>query len=564
MIYLTHAKIAELVLSRIPKHAITYISRTEFIKGSKHPDFDLSYRSMKHTFEGSIGVVRDLFLDVTTHKMSRYARGFKMGIIAHFLADYMCSYHSNPFYNRKNLTIHVRYEQKLHEISKSVSTYDDMLFQATHIDDFIEEIANFIVQFKNNQELSMLDDLNQALSLVHHMVHLVMNQIVPEDIVSDQQDVSQRVAIFTDTYYPQINGVSNTIYHYMKYLEDTHIPYVLISPQYKERMIDKEMGYDIIGIKSMSFFLYKEARIAVPNSKRLFRILDDFKPTVIHAMTEFFIGYKGLKYGKINKLPVVSNYSTHFVSHLGYTKLRVFQKPLNRYLTWFHNQAQLTTCPSSNTQEYLKTMGIKQTSVFGRGIYMDQFSPKYRDHSWRKQFGEHPFIYLYVGRISSEKELPLALDAFSKMKALYDDIVFVVVGDGPKKSIYEKQYKDVIFAGYHTGDMLSKLYASSDIFVFPSPTETLGNVVLEAMASGLPVIVANQGGVLENVKHFQNGMIATNQDVESYYNHMVTYYMDRKHYEAIQKQALADMKQKQWPLIFKKQIQSYKLLSINE
>jgi glycosyltransferase involved in cell wall biosynthesis len=561
MIHLTHVKIAEMVLSNISKNAVTYISRSEFIRGSKYPDYDIKNLNISHTFEGSISVVKKLLIKVTTSKLSRYERGFNMGLIAHFLADYMCSYHSNPHYMKKNIFSHIRYEQKLHKAIKHVQTFDSTIFKKTNIDEFIEEIAIFILYSKHSSVISMEDDFNHAVSIVNHMVNIVLDVVVPQELLLDIEEKPQRVAIFSDTYFPQINGVSNTIHLYMRYLDEMHIPYVLISPKYEKNMPDKAKGYDIVDVKSMSFFLYKEARIAIPNQKRLSQILDDFKPTVIHVMTEFFIGYTGLKYGKKRKIPVVTNYSTHFVSHLEYTKLWFFKKPLKKYLRWFHNQANLTTCPSKDTQRYLKSFGIIETSIFGRGIHTEQFSPKYRDDSWRNQFGEHPYIYLYVGRVSSEKELTLALDAFRKMKALYNDICFVVCGDGPKKTAYEKQYPNVHFVGYQTGEMLSKIYASSDIFVFPSPTETLGNVVLEAMASGLPVIVANQGGVLENVVHLQNGMIAANQTVEAYYEHMIAYYKDRNRYQIIQQQALNEVKEKQWVNIFKHQLEMYRLLN---
>jgi phosphatidylinositol alpha 1,6-mannosyltransferase len=557
MVYKTHVKIAQMVIERLSETEINYISRTEFIKGSNHPDYDLNYRMMKHSLEGSIQEVHRLLKDVTEVPQSRYDLGFKVGIIAHFLADYMCSYHSNPFYNRKNIATHIRYEQKLHQHIEDVFTFEEQLFKSMKADDLIHEMSDFIMTHMHTVEISMRKDFSRAVSLVYRMVKLVLHHIVPVEKTTYLFDSPMRVAIFTDTYYPQINGVSNTIYHYIEYLKQQQIPYVLISPKYKELMHNKEKGHHILRVKSMSFWFYKESKIAFPNKKVLERLLNDFNPTIIHSMTEFSIGHAGLKYGKKHHIPVMTNYSTHFMDYLKYMKLGVFFKPLKRYVKWFHNQAQVTTCPSSMTKAYLHQMGIENTHLFGRGIHTEQFSPKYRDEAFRKQFGSSPFIYLYVGRVSAEKELELALDAFLNIKQKYSNTHFVVVGGGPKKELYEKQYKNVHFLGYQTGEELSTIYASCDVFVFPSPTETLGNVVLEAMASGLPVITANQGGVLENVRHMQNGMLAATQEVSAYEKLMKMYYLNRMHYQTMQQQALKEMHQKSWKSIFVKQLQAY-------
>ena len=564
MIYQTHVQIAETIYKELDAFSRSYMSKREFIKGSNHPDYDLYYRFIKHHYEGSISVVRELLIEVTSKKMSRYERGFKMGIIAHFLADYMCSYHSNPFYNRKNLATHIRYEQKLHKETKDVLLFDKNMFKSRDIDSFVIEIADFILKHMQTIEISKREDLKRAMSLVFKMVSLVLEHVMPELNVLEKQHTSTRIAIFTDTYYPQINGVSNTIYHYIKYLDQQHIPYVLICPKYKESMKDKEEGYHIIRVKSIAFPFYKESKIAFPNKKQLYQVLQDFHPTNIHVMTEFSIGHFGLKYGKKFDIPVVTNYSTHFVSYLDYLKLGFLKKPLKKYVTWFHNQSKITTCPSHQTQNHLTSIGVNNITIFGRGIYTDQFSPKYRDEAFRQQYHPQPFIYLYVGRISGEKELNLALDAFDKLKTSHEEAVFLVVGDGPKKLAYEKQYPNVHFLGYKTGSELSMIYASSDVFVFPSPTETLGNVVLEAMASGLPVIVANQGGVLENVRHLTNGMIASKQDTNSYFEHMQTYLMDQYQYKQTKERALKDVQKKSWQDIFNHQLKLHQSLTIQK
>lgn len=560
MVYQTHVQIANLVIESLKREEIEFISRSEFIKGSNHPDLDLSYRMMKHQIESTLGVVRDLMVELTTKKMSRYERGFKIGIVSHFLADYLCSYHSNPYYNRKNIGVHVRYEQQLQKQTKNLTMIDTTIFKTMTVDGLIEEMLVFIETHMRTPEISMIKDFQRAVSIVYRFTRIVLHHVKPpHKKILDVIEKPTRVAIFTDTYYPQINGVSNTIYHYMKYLDDHHIPYVLVSPKYKDQMMDKEMGYNIIRVRSVPFLFYKEAKIALPNKRKLFTSLDDFQPTVIHVMTEFAIGLQGLSYGKQRQIPIFSNYSTHFVSYLKYMRLGFLSYPLKQYVKWFHKKATMTSCPSKDTQQYLHRLGIEQTSVFGRGIYTDQFSPTKRDDNFRHQFGSNPFIYLYVGRISGEKSLDLALEAFQDIKLKKPRAQFVVVGNGPKYDTWKKKYQNVHFLGYKTGEELSMIYASSDVFVFPSATETLGNVVLEAMASGLPVIVANKGGVLENVKHLHNGMIATHQNAISYQAHMLMYFDDLDHYIQMRDKGLMHAKSKQWHVIFNQLLKLYQL-----
>lgn len=557
MIFQTHVQIANIVISMLDQQDIDLMSRQEFIKGSNHPDYDFTYRKLKHQLSHSFPTVYTLMQDVTEKPMSRYELGFQCGIIAHFLADYMCSYHSNPFYNRINLATHIMYEQSLHEKTKHIQALDTLIFHAQSLQLFNETMFDFIHTHMQDKDIDPVRDFYNALSLVYQFIRLTLDirlQKTPTHYPSDT-----RVAIFTDTYYPHINGVSNTIFHYINYLKKEHIPYVLISPLYKSSMKDKEMGYDIIRLKAIPFLFYKETMVAIPNKKQTYTLLDEFKPTVIQLMTEFTIGHMGLNYGKSRDIKVVSNYSTHFMSYVKYLGLGFLYRPLKRYIKGFHNKASVTTCPSKDTEAYLLNIGITRTRVFGRGIHTDQFSKDFRSDAFRETYGINPFIYLYVGRLSAEKSLELALEAFEPIALKHPHAQFLVVGNGPKYDTWKKEFPGVHFLGYKTGHELSMIYASADAFIFPSSTETLGNVVLEAMASGLPVVVANKGGVLENVTHRINGLIAPTQDHTSYQMHMESLISDSTLYALIQKEALMYVKSKSWSDIFKEHIKSYAL-----
>lgn len=558
MIFATHVKIASLVLEHLNPQEIMYVSRTQFIKGSNHPDYDLYYRSFGHYFSDSKDIILTTLQDLMSKPRSRYDRGFTLGIVAHFMADYMCSYHSNPHYRSMNLAKHIFYEQQLHSKTKHIETFDDQLFVATSPEELINTISKFIDEHMQDPIIDMELDFQRALSLVYAMVKMVLREVVPAFVpIHTGDDTPLRVAIYTDTYYPQINGVSNTIFHYIEYLRREHIPYVLISPKYKQIMTEKVKDHDIIRIPSIPYVLYKDARISLVNKRSLSRLIDDFNPTIIHVMTEFFIGHAGLQYGKERNIPVITNYSTHFVDYLRYMGIGLFQKPLTSYVKWFHQQSTQTTCPSHSTFEHLQSIGIHNTTIFGRGIHTKDFSPSYRSHQWRQQFSDSPFIYLYVGRVSAEKEIDLALTAFASIKKRHPHTEFVVVGDGPKRATYEREFPMVHFLGYKTGKELSMIYASSDVFVFPSATETLGNVVLEALASCLPVITANAGGVLENVKHMQNGMIAQSQTPQAYAEWMELYLMNKAKLIETKTNAYEGIKEKTWQRIFQTQITKY-------
>jgi glycosyltransferase involved in cell wall biosynthesis len=561
MIYQTHVQIANVVLQRLTPTQLLYLSKKEFIRGSNHPDYDLQYRLIKHEFYPSKSTVTDLLQSALSKPMSRYERGFTLGIVAHFFADYMCSFHSNPYFNKKNLATHILYEQRLYAITKNQNVYDRKLFQANSVGDLMDEIEEFIATQMNTQEISHALDFKRAVALVEHMVHFVLDQTVPEKLLQKGINNSLRVAIFTDTYYPQINGVSNTIYHYMKYLKQENIPYVLVCPKYDAYMQEKEEGYEIIRVPSISFPFYREAKVGLPNRRKLYNNLDDFTPTVIHIMTEFTIGHAGLSYSQKRKIPVATNYSTNFSTYLSFLGLSLFKKPLESHLNHFHKQGVVTTVPSHQTKKDLLENGLSNVEIFGRGIHTNQFSPNHRRDSFRERFHEDPFIYLYVGRISAEKQLDLALAAFEQIHFHHHEAVFLVVGDGPKRSHYEQAFPSAIFLGYKTGKELAKIYASSDVFVFPSATETFGNVVLEAMSSGLPVITANKGGVLENVKHLVNGLIAQEQTELAYFELMSSYYHDRPRVRESRNQALRHARTRNWSTVFKQQIKLLRELS---
>lgn len=329
-------------------------------------------------------------------------------------------------------------------------------------------------------------------------------------------DGHMKIAIFTDTFLPQINGVTNTLRRIGDYLEEQGMEYIFIAPDQKA---DQEFSYNVEKFFSAPLFLYPECRVSILNKLRLDKTLKDFKPDVIFCMTEFNMGLAGLLYGQKYKIPVVTNYSTNFSTIIKSYKLGIFEKALDKYLGWFHQKADMTVTPSVESQKELVRLGVKRSEIFGRGIDFDRFSPDHCSEDLRLEMGIHNKIsLLYVGRLSPEKDLDLLRDSMLRLHQKYGDkVVLVVTGEGPMEAELRRTMpKNTIFTGYKKGHELAQIYASCDIFAFPSSFETFGNVVLESLASGTPVVCVNKGGVLESIKHGENGYIAEAFNVESF------------------------------------------------
>jgi len=313
-----------------------------------------------------------------------------------------------------------------------------------------------------------------------------------------------RVALFSDTFSPQINGVTNTLKKLIKYYKEKNIEYKIFAPRYDNEKNDSKAER----FYSLKFFLYPECRLAVPNIFKISQSLSEFKPTIIHNMTEFNIGVAGMRYGKKNNIPTVSNYTTNFSQYTEYYNLKFLKEPTWEYMRWFHNQNDITLCPSKEVEKLLNNNEIKRTSIFSRGIDSKTFSPKYRNEELRRKLGvENKIVFLYVGRVAYEKDMDILNESYRKIKSKYDNTALIITGNGNYMDTCKENFPDdTIFTGFKSGSELSEIYASSDIFVCPSSTETFGNVVLEAMASGLPVIGADAGGIRETIKDGYNGL----------------------------------------------------------
>jgi glycosyltransferase involved in cell wall biosynthesis len=318
-----------------------------------------------------------------------------------------------------------------------------------------------------------------------------------------------KIAIVSDTFYPQVNGVSNTFGKMMAYMDKKGTDYRFCVPLWENLpSLDSER---ILRFESFRPWFYPECRLAVPsrgNYEKLKNYLDRFRPEVLHIATEFSLGYLALKYSRERGIPLVMSYHTDIPSYLKYYNFQLFENAVWAYFRWFHSYALLNLVPSQATLTQLQAQNFSNLSLWQRGIDLERFSPVHRQEEIRRQItAPAKVILLYVGRIAVEKELDVLMEAVKILAARGLPCRLAVVGDGPyRQDLESRQEAGIIFLGYKSGQELQSIYASADVFVFPSSSETYGNVILEAMASGLPVIAPYAGGIKENLQDGVNGL----------------------------------------------------------
>ncbi|MFV2048199.1 glycosyltransferase family 4 protein [Metabacillus sp. YM-086] len=330
-----------------------------------------------------------------------------------------------------------------------------------------------------------------------------------------------RIAIFTDTFAPDVNGVARTLKRFTDYLEHNGYEFRVFAPESTNESL---FSSHIHRFTSLPFFLYPECRLALPNMLHVKSELQKFKPDLIHVATPFNIGLCGLHYAKKLNIPLVGSYHTDFDQYLEYYDFQFLSKFLWKYMHWFHKPLRKIFVPSKETLEQLKRKGFSNLHIWGRGVECQLFHPNYPSEEIRHKYRiKEKYILSYVGRLAPEKDIETLMNITQSLpQNMKNHIHWLIVGDGPsKEDMQKKAPENMTFAGYLNGVDLAKVYAASDLFVFPSPTETFGNVVLEALASGTPVIGANSGGVKNIFKENQTGHLCEPRNVEQFTNAII-------------------------------------------
>lgn len=313
-----------------------------------------------------------------------------------------------------------------------------------------------------------------------------------------------RIAFFTETFLPKIDGIVNTLCYLLDHLSDHGHASLLFAPRGGPA---KFAATPVVGLRGVRFPLYRELKL-VPPVIDVRQRLEEFQPDLIHIVNPVSLGVAGLRHARQLNVPVVASYHTDAPGFARRWGWGWFYRPLYAYSRWIHDRADLNLCPSRYTQAELKGQGFKRLMVWTRGVDTSRFNPLHRTASWRERLSggcpDAPLL-LYVGRVSPEKRI----DWIHPVLKAMPEARLAIVGDGPARSSLERLFADTPtqFIGYLRGTDLAQAYAAADAFIFPAANETLGNVVLEAMASGLPVVAARSGGVLDNVIDEQNGLL---------------------------------------------------------
>ena len=322
-----------------------------------------------------------------------------------------------------------------------------------------------------------------------------------------------RIAIVTETWPPEINGVALSMMQLCQGLQRLGHKILLVRPVQKETCAEFHPEQECL-VLSQPIPKYPSLQFGWPQYLKVTKAFEKFSPDVVHIVTEGPLGLTALQAAKAKKIAVSSGFHSPFQDFSRFFDLAFLVKPIQRYLTWFHNSTDVTCVPSQYTEQALRGFGVTcPLVVVGRGVDTVRFSPKHRSQRLRQQWGvdADTRVMLYVGRLSPEKEVDVLIKSFHALQVQQGvNIKFVIVGDGPDRIRLSKMTtsKDVIFMGSLGGHELATAYASADVFTFASQADTFGNVVLEAIASGLPVIAYDYVCAHQHVKHNITGWLS--------------------------------------------------------
>jgi len=323
-----------------------------------------------------------------------------------------------------------------------------------------------------------------------------------------------RVAIFTGNYNHIQDGVSMTLNQLVAYLEKKGIPVIVFGPTDDEPALDHEGEF--ISVPSVPVPGRQEYRFSMAFPEKAKQRLHQFNPTLVHLATPDLLGLRAMHWAKENNIQIVASYHTHFTSYLKYYHLEMLEGVGWKYAKWFYGQCKHIYVPSPSMANQLKERGIgKEIRIWARGVDTDLFHPDQRSEKWRRKQGFTPedVVLTFVSRIVWEKNLKIFVEVAKKLQG---KVKPMIVGNGPAMDELKEMLPGAHFTGFITGDELACAYASSDIFLFPSETETFGNVTLEAMSSGLPCIVADAPGSKSLVDSGVNGYLAPPHDANEF------------------------------------------------
>lgn len=364
-----------------------------------------------------------------------------------------------------------------------------------------------------------------------------------------------RVALYAGMFKKNQDGATKTLYELVDSMLQKNIEVGVwaftITAQKRE-------GLDLFEIPSVPLPFYPEYKLSLPSAE-LKRQIDEFAPDVMHITVPDMVGIALMRYARKQGIPVLTSYHTDFPSYLKSYKLGFLYHPAWRFFKWFYNKSRLVMAPTKEMIEKLTGYGIRNVKLWNRGIHLNHFSTKKRSNGLRRKWGAmNKKVILFCGRFVWYKDLRTFIDIYHLFKSNRNaNVTFVLAGDGPIAEELKTAMPDAYFTGYLEVDQLAEVYASADLLLFPSTTETFGNVVLEALSSGIPAVVSDEGGCKEIVNHANAGLVAKAKNAPDFYHQCKRILEDSSLYRRCRTNGLEYARQQDWSEINNRVIREY-------
>jgi glycosyltransferase involved in cell wall biosynthesis len=355
-----------------------------------------------------------------------------------------------------------------------------------------------------------------------------------------------RLAYVTETFPPELNGVALTVKRTVNHLRERGHAVDLIRP--RQPADPQDAGRSEWLTSGWPIPMYPDLRFGFATAGALRRRFEQSRADLVHIATPGPLGWEALRAARALNLPTTSDFRTNFHLYSRHYRLGALAAVVLGALRWFHNRTDRTFVPTRAGARDLERNGFRNLAVIGRGVDTTLFDPARRSaelrSAWRAADGAP--VLLSVGRIAAEKNIALALRTYEAVRQREPKAQMVVVGEGPLRGALESAHPDVRFIGTRTGEALAACYASADLFVFPSLTETFGNVTLEALASGLPVVAFDRAAAAEHVEHGAAGLLVTPGDEAGFVSAASALALQPQRLEAMRAAAVATARRIRW------------------
>jgi glycosyltransferase involved in cell wall biosynthesis len=355
-----------------------------------------------------------------------------------------------------------------------------------------------------------------------------------------------RIAYFTETFLPATDGVVTRLRYTLEELARVGDDMLVVAPRYPDGGPDSYAGAPIYRVPGVPFPPYPRIKLSSAHPG-VGRALRRFRPDLVHAVNPFILGPSGIFYARRLKVPLVASYHTNVAAYARYYKLNFFSDAARWWTRQLHNRAEVNLCTSEAAKDYLLKEGIKRVHLWPQGVDARRFHPDKASEKWRERLsGGHPSgrLLLYVGRLAPEKGI-------ERLKAILREVPgtrLAIVGDGPARRDLEREFAGTatVFTGILQGEDLAAAYASADAFLFPSTTDTLGLAMIEALASGLPIVAARSGASHEIVDEEENGLLYEADSAHSLVAAVRRLFSDEGFREALAREARAAAEERDW------------------